>query len=44
MLQQVYKDETISRSRVFEWYKKFQEGLEGVGRRPQERKDFNEED
>ena len=28
MLHQVYGDETMSRSRVFEWHKKFREGLE----------------
>ena len=31
MLQQVYGDETMSRSRVFEWHKRFTEGREDVG-------------
>ena len=30
MLQQVYGDETMSRSRVCEWYKRFKEGREDV--------------
>ena len=40
VLQEVYGDETMSRSRVFEWHKRFKEGREDVeedcrsGRRP----------
>ena len=30
MLQEVYGDETMSRSRVFEWHKRFKEGREDV--------------
>ena len=30
MLQEVYGQETISRSRVFEWHKRFKEGCEEV--------------
>ena len=30
MLQHVYGDETMSRSRVFEWHRRFREGLEEV--------------
>ena len=30
MLQEVYGDETMSRSRVFEWHKRFKEGHEDV--------------
>ena len=30
MLHEVYGDETMSRSRVFEWHKRFKEGREGV--------------
>lgn len=30
MLQEVYGDEAMSRSRVFEWYKRFKEGREDV--------------
>ena len=30
MLQEVYGDETMSRSRIFEWHKRFKEGREDV--------------
>ena len=30
MLQEVYGDETMSRSRVFKWHKRFKEGREDV--------------
>ncbi|XP_051942683.1 protein GVQW3-like [Hippocampus zosterae] len=34
LLQQVYGDETMSRSRVFEWCKRFKEGREDVEDNP----------
>lgn len=30
LLQQVYREECVSRTRVFEWYKRFKEGREDV--------------
>ena len=30
MLQQVYREETMSRTRAFEWHKRFKEGREEV--------------
>ena len=31
LLQQAYRNEAMSRCRVFEWHKRFKEGREGVG-------------
>ena len=33
ILQQVYKDNTISCTRIFEWHKRFEEGRRGEGRK-----------